>query len=228
MSQPGELSRAVARALETVLRRPRPRLAAEEVERISRALLRCGAGQRALFLRNASRAREVSVVQRLLAECRVAADRGPKAALETAETAAAAAEALTAESGLGPLRQDLRAEASGLLANAHRLAGCHEQAERAWDLAWQLTALGSGDPLLPAWLAQEEASLRLDQGRFASARCLLERSAAAYELVGEEEALERVLGRLDLVAPCGQGRFWPARRAGHSDLPRPSSAGLRS
>jgi len=79
------------------------------------------------------------------------------------------------------------------LGNAKRLVGSFEEARLAFADTWRILDEGSGDPLEEAQLFELEASLLCDLGLFEAATELLNRAAAIYQAVGDDNRRARSL-----------------------------------
>jgi len=211
------------RAVDRVVERARSSLSREtpdseadrsDLERQREGLLALPAAQRAERIAADPELHSWHLVTHLLEACRTAEFEAPREALDLAELAAL----VTAH--LGPVRgsearlQDLRARTWGCLANAHRVLGDFNRAERAFEAAERHLASGSGDPHEEAHLLSLKASLRRVQMRFPEALDLLDQALDLYRLLGEERLAGRTLIKRGVVL-------------GHADRPREAVEALR-
>lgn len=89
--------------------------------------------------------------------------------------------------------RDLKARGWSILANARRLRSDLAAAEKAFAVARQLLAEGSGDPLERAQVMELETSLLRTQRRFEDAAVLLKQVIRAYRRAGEPHLAGRAL-----------------------------------
>jgi tetratricopeptide (TPR) repeat protein len=113
--------------------------------------------------------------------------------LALANLARLAADRLSAEAYGAERRTDMQACAWAELANAYRLTEDLPQAEAAMACALELRALGTGDPLLYARIADLNASLLCDQRRFKEAFRMLDLALAVHRRHSGSHEVGRVL-----------------------------------
>jgi tetratricopeptide (TPR) repeat protein len=131
------------------------------------------AEQRELRVRNSRRFASVDVAELLAERSAAAAHKDPRAAWMNARLAVAAAEtaAATTSASAEPLHDGL-ARAWAALGNAHRLRSELPEADRAFAVAFEHLAEGSGAPEMRSYLCRRLSSLRLFRRQFAEARAL--------------------------------------------------------
>jgi tetratricopeptide (TPR) repeat protein len=114
--------------------------------------------------------------------------------LEFANLARLAADACSPGNTERGLRlADLRARAWGQYGNALRVSGRSREAEEALATAQRHRRVGTGDPLLHAWLLERNTPLAIFQGRFNEAIDRCEEAGEIYRELGESHLLASTL-----------------------------------
>jgi tetratricopeptide (TPR) repeat protein len=149
--------------------------------------------RRSVFAAEADRFRGRALVEHLLAESFSRVRNSPSESLELAEIAGDALDRTLAGTGFGPAADDrpewsiaLEVRAIAYAANSLRVAGELRAADATLRRARaRLARFPLNDSTLHAEVASLEASLRLDQRRFADADSLLDRAAFLYREAGD-------------------------------------------
>ncbi|MBW8874599.1 MAG: hypothetical protein JF614_06515 [Acidobacteria bacterium] len=113
--------------------------------------------------------------------------------LRMADLARLAADRLDPEVYGAERRTDMQARAWAELANAYRITDDFAQAEAAMAYALELRALGTGEPLLYARIADLDASLLCDQRRFKEAFRMLDLAYAIHRRYSDSHEVGRVV-----------------------------------
>ncbi|HEX4965625.1 MAG TPA: hypothetical protein VF173_32745 [Thermoanaerobaculia bacterium] len=129
----------------------------------------------------------------LLEKSRALRHADPAGMLRMAELARVAADRLDAEAYGAERRTDMQARAWAELANAYRVAEDLTQSEAAMAYALELRALGTGEPLLYARIADLNASLLVDQRRFKESFRMLDLAYAIHRRYSDSHEVGRVV-----------------------------------
>lgn len=140
-----------------------------EVERVCDWVVRKLDRGLALYLQNSTRANHRDVVLGLIERSYRLRHDSAEAGLRWAQAAVEVAEGLRLGRHYARLAADLRAQAWGNLANALRIRGSLDDAERAWSESDRHWLCGTEDPLLSADLNAKRGSFLAHRGRFEEA-----------------------------------------------------------
>jgi tetratricopeptide (TPR) repeat protein len=155
----------------------------------------------------------------LLAEESERAAETPRRALELAELAVELVKRLDPALYGGERLADLEASVWAAVAEARRLNADLEGAKSALECVREALARGTDDPLARASLSKLEASLAVDEGRFAAAADSLERAIRIHRRWGDPRFEGETLAREALMALAEPvGTALPA--AAHARRPR--------
>ncbi len=191
MSRPSAYEEAFRAAVARVKEHwPKP-LDSRALGTVCGRLSRLPEGQRELLLRNSGKVARIEVVRELCEQSLRLCSSDPLAAEERARQAVEVAGALVEEGLHGVMAADARALAWGHLANALRVRGELDEAERACVRAEQFLQSGSGDPLMMVEVGWFKAFLHRDRRQLAPARRLLERVAALLVELEDRPRLAR-------------------------------------
>ncbi len=149
--------------------------------------------RRMLLIRNSSRFQTWGLAELLLEEARACWTEDACAAEDLVRLALAVTQELEAGGESASFIRDLKARGWAFLANARRIRSDLAAAEKAFTVARQLLAEGSGDPIEQAQVMELEASLLRAQRRFDDGSKLLKRVIRAYRRAGEPHLAGRAL-----------------------------------
>jgi tetratricopeptide (TPR) repeat protein len=185
------LDRVIAGALEREV--PRWKRERDQLARVLAAARDCQWGITALSGKVEKDLRGWPFFEALLRSSFEARFRDPRAMLDLARAAQAAATGLDCRKYLPGLVADFQARAWGELANARRLNDDFAGADEAFARAAELLEEGTGDVLVAARLLDLKASLRSSQRRLSEALKLLDLAHETYVRTGEDHLAGRVL-----------------------------------
>ena len=160
--------------------------------------------RRILLVANSPRFHNPFLCELLIEKAREAAFQDPAEALDLARLAVTVAENLTGEScGSAEVRDGLWCKASAQVANAHRIAGRHDEAERVFhQIAPLLQEEGRIGLQDLARVLNLRASLHRDLRQFDRAAQLLDRVVGIYQKLGQWSLLGSAL--MQRSAICGE------------------------
>lgn len=166
---------------------------------------------RRMRLRNDRRFQTWAFCEHLVGESEKAAET-PRRAQELAELAVELVKRLDPAVYGEERLADLEASVWAALAEARRLTGDHEGAKSALECVREALARGTGDPLARASLSKLEASLAVDEGRYAAAADSLERAIRIHRRWGDPRFEGEALAREALMALAEPAALAAARR----------------
>lgn len=183
--------------------------------------------RRLLLVKNLARFQSVPVAVACLTEAKRLWQHEPREALSWISLSLSVLDSLPPGRYPSELVFDFQARAWAYRANALRNLSAFDEANQAFDMAWQLFWRGTRVPSEWAHLAALEASLRRDQRKFGQADSLLEDAIGIYQHLGEYREEARLLVARAFVS-FEEGRLEDAvkilqdvlRRAEHRELDR--------
>jgi len=156
-------------------------------------LERLAADQRLGLIRAEPRFHHWGLFDRILVTYLEYSRNSPEEGVQAVRLALEVLDHLSSDRYSPALLADFRASALGALGNAKRLAGSFEEARLSFAEGWRALEGGTGDLLEEAHLLDLEASLFCDLGQFDVAIDLLNRAAALYQAVGDDNRRARSL-----------------------------------
>ncbi len=145
-----------------------------------------------LLLRNSAKFRSRALCEHLIEASQERGFRDPERALELGQLAIEIARDLPSEGAGADLLSPLESRAWAQVANAHRILGQLEEAERSFETAEELLAEARGVGLFDeARLFDLKASLRRDQRRWPEALELHDRVIGIYQGLGQRHLMGR-------------------------------------
>src|SRR5436305_4141973 len=144
---------------------------------------------------------------RLLEAARWYTRTDPAEAVDIVRLAIVVAEHLDPEEIGAERLADLQASAWAALGNARRLAADFEGSRRAFNEAWRILEMGTGDPAEEGYILSLEASYMKDIGEFETAESALEEALEHYRAAGDTHQQGRIFLQMGEVI----GHVDPAR-----------------
>ncbi|HVS00386.1 MAG TPA: hypothetical protein VMW27_27415 [Thermoanaerobaculia bacterium] len=158
---------------------------------------------RRMRVRNDRRFQTWAFCERLVEESEKAVAESARRSLELAELAAELLKRLDPAVYGEERLADLEASVWTAVAEARRLSADREGAKDALDCVREALERGTGDPLAKATLSKLEASLAVDEGRYAAAADSLERAIRIHRRLGDPQFEGETLAREALMALAG-------------------------